>query len=130
MRGKPGHNTQPHTRLPPNHLDIDARMTLKLNRALICKLCGSFMCLDYFLTCYPCVVVQLGTGRRPVDWCRNTHTHTHTYTHTHTHIICASTQCNKLHAKKYNPKQHNLFYCNKLNDNAVCMFIYRLMTGV
>ena len=31
----------------------------------------SSMCLTYFLTCYSWVFVQPGTGRRPVDWCRN-----------------------------------------------------------
>ena len=31
----------------------------------------SLMCLGYFLTCYPWGFIQPGTGRRPVDWCRN-----------------------------------------------------------
>ena len=39
--------------------------------ALICKQFGSLMRLAKFLTCYPCKFVQPGTGRRPVDWCRN-----------------------------------------------------------
>ena len=31
----------------------------------------SLMCLTYCLTCYPWVFVQIGIGRRPVDWCMN-----------------------------------------------------------
>ena len=29
------------------------------------------MSLAYFLTCYPSVFVRPGTGKRPLDWCRN-----------------------------------------------------------
>ena len=43
----------------------------QLNVALICKLRGSLMCLAYFLTCYPSLILQPGTDRRSVDWCRN-----------------------------------------------------------
>ena len=57
--------TQPHNRLPPSFLCMDAWMTSQLNVALNCKLHGSLMCLAYFLTCYLWVFVQ------PVDWCRN-----------------------------------------------------------
>ena len=46
--GKPGHNTRPHARLPPNFLGMDARMTLQLNVTLIRKLRGSLMSLAYF----------------------------------------------------------------------------------
>ena len=42
-------------------------MTSQLYIALMRKLRGSVMCLAYFLTCYPRVFVQAGTGRRPVD---------------------------------------------------------------
>ena len=36
------------------------------------QLRGSLTCLAYFLlTCYPWICVQPGTGRRPVEWCRN-----------------------------------------------------------
>ena len=28
------------------------------------------LCL-LFITCYPCVFVQPGTGRRSINWCRN-----------------------------------------------------------
>ena len=63
MRGEPGHNTQPHTRLPPSFLDIDAWMTSQMNVALFRKLHGSLMCLPYFWKYYSCVFVQRGTGR-------------------------------------------------------------------
>ena len=68
------HNTRPHSRLPPNFLGTNAWITSQLKVAFICKLRGSLMCLAYFLnflTCYQMVFVQLGTGRRPVDWCRD-----------------------------------------------------------
>ena len=43
-----------------------------MNVALIRKLRGSLMRLGHiFLTCHQWVFVQPGTGRRPVDWCRN-----------------------------------------------------------
>ena len=67
MRGQPGNNKRPHARLLPHILGMDARMASQLNIALIRKLRGSLLCLAYFLTCYPWVLVQLGT----VDWCRN-----------------------------------------------------------
>ena len=55
---------------------------------------GSLVCLSYLFTCYPCVFVQLSTGRRPVDWCRTVnlmsvlciHTYIHIYIPTSTHI--------------------------------------------
>ena len=53
----------------------DAWMASQLNVALIRTLHihvrGSLMCLAYIFTCYPWKIVQPGTGRRPVDWCRN-----------------------------------------------------------
>ena len=58
-----------HTpRLPPS---FQAWVTSQRNVALSRKLRGSLMGLDHFLTCYPLVFVQPGTGRRPVDWCMN-----------------------------------------------------------
>ena len=68
MRGKPGHNLRPHTLLPPSFISMDDLTTE--HSLLIRKLRGSMMCLAYFL-CYPWVFAQLGTGRRPVDCCRN-----------------------------------------------------------
>ena len=43
------HKTRLHTRLPPRFLGMDAWMTSQLKLALICKLCGSLMCLAYFI---------------------------------------------------------------------------------
>ena len=48
MRGQPGHNAHPHTRLPPSYLGMNAWMTSQLKVALIHKLRGSLMCLAYF----------------------------------------------------------------------------------
>ena len=39
--------------------------------ASVCKLCGSLKYFAHFSTCYPWVYVQPGTGKRPVDCCRN-----------------------------------------------------------
>ena len=59
-----------HDRTSCHHISW-ACVPSKLNVTLICKLCGSLMCLAYFLTCSPWVFVQPGTGRCPVDRCRN-----------------------------------------------------------
>ena len=48
MRGQPGHNTRPHTRLPPSFLGMDAWTTSQPNVALISKLRRSLMCLASF----------------------------------------------------------------------------------
>ena len=52
MHGPPGHNTRPHARLPTSFLTMDAGITLQLNEALVLKLCGSLVCLAYFLICH------------------------------------------------------------------------------
>ena len=62
MCGQPGHNTRPHTRLPPCFPVIDATTGSRPHQ---------WMYLTYFLTRYPWVFVQPGTGRRPVDCSRN-----------------------------------------------------------
>ena len=64
-------STWPYVRVPPIFLGMDILMTSQLTVALIRKLRGSLMCLDYFLTCYLWVFKQPCTGRRPVDWCRD-----------------------------------------------------------
>ena len=46
--GSPGIKTQPHARLPPSFLYMDACLTSQLNVALIRKLPGSLMCLNYY----------------------------------------------------------------------------------
>ena len=46
--GQPRHTILPHARLPPSFLGMDARMTSKLNLALIHKLRGSLINLAYF----------------------------------------------------------------------------------
>ena len=71
MRMQPRNNTQPHARLPPSFLGMNVWMTSQLSVALIHKIRGSFVCFAYFLTCYPRVLAQPGTGRRPVDWWKN-----------------------------------------------------------
>ena len=48
MCGQTGHNIQPQTQWPPRVLGMDAWMTSQLNVALIRKLSGPLMCLDYF----------------------------------------------------------------------------------
>ena len=58
MHRQPGHNAQPHTRLPPSFLVTDARMTSQLKVALIRKLRGSLICLAYCSACYSWVFVQ------------------------------------------------------------------------
>ena len=63
-----------HDRTPDCHtffLGFDACMTSQLNVALIRKLHGPLKCLAYFLDVSFMVFVQPGTGRRPVDGCRN-----------------------------------------------------------
>ena len=52
-----------HARLFATHLGMDARMNSQLNVAFIHKLRGLLMCLASFLTCYPWVFVQPGTGQ-------------------------------------------------------------------
>ena len=52
-------------------LGVDAWMTSQLNEAFVCKPHGPLMYWLILLTCYPWVFVQPGTGRCPVDWCRN-----------------------------------------------------------
>ena len=47
----PGHNTQPHARLPPGFLGKGAWMALQLNVALIQDQ-ATRSCLAYVLTCY------------------------------------------------------------------------------
>ena len=47
MRGEPGQDTRPHTRLPSNFLGMDAWMTSQLKVALSRKLRGLSMCLAY-----------------------------------------------------------------------------------
>ena len=60
-----------HDRTPDCHPVLWAWMTSQVNVTLIRKLSGSLMSLDYLMTCYSWGFVQPGTGRRPVDWCRN-----------------------------------------------------------
>ena len=57
MCGQPGHNTQPHVRLPPSFLGMDIWMTLHLKGALIRKLRGSLMCLVSLFFDMPCKAV-------------------------------------------------------------------------
>ena len=72
MRGQPGHNTRPYARLLSlSFLGMGAWLASPMNVALISKLRESLIFLAYFLTCYPFMFVQPGTGRRPDDWCRN-----------------------------------------------------------
>ena len=71
MTRQSGHNTRLDARSPPSFLCMDTWMIPQLSVGLICKLCGSLVCLAYFLMCYPWVSLQQGTDRRSVDWCRN-----------------------------------------------------------
>ena len=67
MPEQPGLNTHPHARLQPNfpsHGCIDD-LTTDLQAMWVSDVLG------IFFTCYPYVFVQPGTGRRLVDWCRN-----------------------------------------------------------
>ena len=69
--GSPGIIHDRTTDCQPSFMGMDARMTSQLNVTLILKLRGPFICLAYYLTCYPWMFVLPGTGRFPVDWCRN-----------------------------------------------------------
>ena len=68
MCGQPVHNTLLHARLPLSSLGMDDFTTE-------CSFDSQAMCaidvLGSFLTCYPWVFVQPGTGRCPVDCCWN-----------------------------------------------------------
>ena len=50
---------------------MDAWMNSKLKAAFVRKEHVSLTCLACFLKCYPWMFLQSGTGRRPVDCCRN-----------------------------------------------------------
>ena len=71
MREQPGHNVRLNAQFPLDILGKNAWMTSQLNEALILKLRWLSMCLAYLLTFYPLVFARPDTGRRPVDWCRN-----------------------------------------------------------
>ena len=60
-----------HDRTPDWHPSSWTWITSKLNVDVIESYVEALMCLGYFLTCYPWGLVQPGTARRPVDWCRN-----------------------------------------------------------
>ena len=68
---KLGHNSRPHAQLLLSFLGKYGWMISQLKVVLVRKLRGLLMFLAYFLTCYPWVFVQPGTGRRPVNWRRN-----------------------------------------------------------
>ena len=69
MLGQAGHNTRPYAQLPPSFMSMDAWITSELNVALMSK--QRYDVLGVFKYMFPMGVVQSGTGRRPVDWCRN-----------------------------------------------------------
>ena len=71
MHGQLGYDTRPHARLPPNftrHRCID---DLTTERYFESQATWVINVLGLFLTYCTWVLVQPGTGRRPVDWCRN-----------------------------------------------------------
>ena len=55
---------------PEQNTRLHAQLS-QLKEALIRKLRGSLMCLANLLTCYLLVFGQPGTGKRPIDRCRN-----------------------------------------------------------
>ena len=64
------HNTQPDAQLPSNFLDMDDltnERSFDLQATQVIHLLGLFI----FLAFYSLVFLQPGTGRCPVDWCRN-----------------------------------------------------------
>ena len=71
MRGHPGHNTRPHARLQPILLGMDDSDYLTTERSFDSQATWVIDVIGIFLTGYPRVFVQQGTGRRPVDLCRN-----------------------------------------------------------
>ena len=71
MHRQPVHNTRPNAWLPASGLDMDAWMTSQLNVAFDSQAKWVIDVPGLFLTGYPWVFVQPGTGRRVVDWCRN-----------------------------------------------------------
>ena len=50
MCGHPGHNEQPHPRLPPSFSRYGCMDDLTTEPALIWKLRGSLMCLAFYMT--------------------------------------------------------------------------------
>ena len=57
MRGEPGQDTRPHTRLPSNFLGMDAWMTSQLKVAMSRKLRGPSMCFAYI-----CDMLSIGVS--------------------------------------------------------------------
>ena len=66
--GQPRHDTRPHTRWPHSFLGINGWMTSQLNVALIRKLHGFVLSLDYIFDMLSKGFVQRGTGRHSVEW--------------------------------------------------------------
>ena len=62
MSGLPGHNSQPHSRLPHSSLGMDGCVTSRLNVALFQKLCETLVCFAYFLNSCPGVADVRSTG--------------------------------------------------------------------
>ena len=73
MREQPGQNTRPHAWLPPSFLGMDATTCsyLTTDDSFDSQAAWVNDVRGLFLTWYTWEFVQPGTGRRPVDWCRN-----------------------------------------------------------
>ena len=71
MRGQAGYDIWPHTKLPPSFLAMDAWLSSQLNVLWFASYVGHWCIWLFFSTCYPWVFVEPGTGRRPIDCCRN-----------------------------------------------------------
>ena len=68
MRGPSGHNSRPLVQFPPSILGMDD-LTRRIFYSQATWVIG--MVDLFFDPCSPSVLVQPGTGGRPVDWCRN-----------------------------------------------------------
>ena len=66
--GRPGITTRPVATKFSGQRCMD---DLEIERSFDLQAKWAIDVLGFFLTCYPWVSVQPGTGRRPVDWCRN-----------------------------------------------------------
>ena len=71
MPGQPGHYTRPHDRMPTLFTGHGCKNDSTTERNVDSQATWVIYILCLFLTCYPWVFFQPGTGRFLVDWCRN-----------------------------------------------------------
>ena len=57
--------------MSPSFMSLDAGGDLTAERSFDSQATRAINVLDFLLTCSPLVLVQPGTSRRSVDWCRH-----------------------------------------------------------